>query len=568
MGNGSLTLKRARTLEVKSLKIKNFASFNNVGNEISGFNKLNIFIGKNNQGKSNLLKVIEFLDYNKLLSFLNAIPDSTKEFDEMRSIGSQRELHSFFHYKSSNFLDAHFKEPIKISYIIEIDKDIHKYEIKIESLVWKNNGIFYYVDEEGIYRESKIPVKTYYDGEEITLNEILGYPNKIVYPISFSAMSYDFELMKNNLLNLSYQDRKEIVENLLKESQELSPDFHKLFLAFEDSVMPRDASGRNYREVQKQIYEEKLFLSAELFLDKIGLTFDSLGSGQKQTIALFYEMERAKFEEASIITIDEMELHLYPSLQKNVLKQIKNRTIDNQFFISTHSNIFISMPLNQKIFSIKKIENITKVEPKKTTLELYEILDDLGVKASDILQSNGVIWVEGPSDSIIIKNFLRKINVSQNVLDQISFVFYGGASIRRIKFEELLNLNRNCVVIQDSDKLYECEQLKNEKLWVTDKCNDLKIHCWTTERREIENYFSINSIKKFIKNHPRMKFNLPINFNYYSDIEITIPNYGNNKPGYAREIVSYMTKKEIEDNKELLRELNKIKKLIFTWIEY
>lgn len=559
---------KRKMLEVKSLKIKNFASFNNTGNEIGEFDKLNIFIGKNNQGKSNLLKVIKFLDYNELISFLNAIPDSTKEFDEMRSIGSQRELHSFFHYKSSNFLDAHFKEPIEISYVIEIDKEIHEYEIKIESLVWKNNGIFCYIDEEGIYRESKIPVKTFYDEEEITLNEILGYPNKIVYPISFSAMSYDFEVMKRNLLDLSYQDRREIVENLLKETQELSPDFHKLFLAFEDSVMPRDASGRNYREVQKQIYEEELFLSAELFLEKIGLTFETLGLGQKQTIALFYEMDKAKLDDASIITIDEMELHLYPALQKNILKQIKNRTINNQFFISTHSNIFISMPLNQKIFSIKKIENSTNVELKTTTLELYKILDDLGVKASDILQSNGVIWVEGPSDSIIIQNFLRKNNVPQNDLDQISFVFYGGASIRRIKFEELLNLNRNCVVIQDSDKSYECEQLKEGKLWVKEKCNDLKIHCWTTKRREIENYFSINSIKKFIKNHPRIRFNLPINFNDYSDIETTIRNYSKDKPGYAREIVNYMTKKEIEDDKELLKELNKIKKLIYMWIEY
>ena len=44
---------------------------------------------------------------------------------------------------------------------------------------------------------------------------------------------------------------------------------------------------------------------------------------------------------------------------------------------------------------------------KKTTLEeLRDVLvDDLGIKASDILQSNGIIWVEGPSDRIYINKF-------------------------------------------------------------------------------------------------------------------------------------------------------------------
>ena len=84
-------------LSLKSLKIKNFASFDNAGEEIDGFNHLNILIGRNNQGKSNLLRAIQFLDYNYLISFLNNIPDSTIKFDEMRSIGSSRELYSMFH---------------------------------------------------------------------------------------------------------------------------------------------------------------------------------------------------------------------------------------------------------------------------------------------------------------------------------------------------------------------------------------------------------------------------------------------------------------------------------------
>ena len=33
------------------------------------------------------------------------------------------------------------------------------------------------------------------------------------------------------------------------------------------------------------------------------------------------------------------------------------------------------------------------------------MLNDLDVRASDLLQSNGIIWVEGPSDRIYIKRW-------------------------------------------------------------------------------------------------------------------------------------------------------------------
>lgn len=339
-----------KILSAKSLEIKNLASFNGTAEEINGFDQLNVLIGRNNQGKSNLLKAIQFLDYNNLISFLHELPDSTKKFDELRSIGSPRGLLSMFNYKSSNFLDAHFKEPIEISYTLEVDKELHTYEIRIESLVWKEKGIFRYIDGNGIYRDSREPVATFYDGEKVTLNEVLGNSEGIVYPIKFSTIdhNFDFDKMKDDLLKISYEDRKERVEILLAEMQELSSDFHKLFLAFGDYVFPRDASGRDYREVEKQIYDEKLFLNAELFLDRIGLTSAVLGSGQKQVLALLYELDVAEMAGASIITIDEMELHLYPALQKSVLNKIKDRSKKQQFFISTHSNILISTPLDQK----------------------------------------------------------------------------------------------------------------------------------------------------------------------------------------------------------------------------
>lgn len=128
-----------------------------------------------------------------------------------------------------------------------------------------------------------------------------------------------------------------------------------------------------------------------------------------------------------------------------------------------------------------------------------------------------------------------------------------------------MNLNRNCIVIQDSDRTGKDKELNKMKIWVKRKCKALGIYCWTTERREIENYFSKNAIVKYGKNHRRKLVKDPINFDHYVSIDQIIPTYSDDKPGNAKEIVSYMTKEEIMCQRELISELEEIKRLIHNW---
>lgn len=178
-----------------------------------------------------------------------------------------------------------------------------------------------------------------------------------------------------------------------------------------------------------------------------------------------------------------------------------------------------------------------------------------------------MIWVDGPSDKIIIQEWLRKIGVSQRDLNQISILYYGGSSIYNIRFLELRKLNHNCVVIQDSDRRERDQNLKDLKIRVKRKCEGLGIPCWTTERREIENYFSKEAINEYHKKHSRTRRKSPDHFDDYTSLDDIIRNYSRDKPHHAREIVRYMTEDQIMRNKELVSELEKIKDLIHLWNE-
>ena len=81
--------------------------------------------------------------------------------------------------------------------------------------------------------------------------------------------------------------------------------------------------------------------------------------------------------------------------------------------VTTHSNVAIDLFGNCPDAQILKVCNDgykSTVETVMTDEAKRNLLDDLGVKASDLLQANCAIWVEGPSDRIYIKKWLEIFN--------------------------------------------------------------------------------------------------------------------------------------------------------------
>lgn len=139
------------------------------------------------------------------------------------------------------------------------------------------------------------------------------------------------------------------------------------------------------------------------------------------------------------------------------------------------------------------------------TIFKNNILDDLGLKASDLLQSNGIIWVEGPSDRIYLNKWIQLW--SNNALKEgkdYQCVFYGGRLLSNIildkKYEDelvnLINVNRNSIVIIDSDKKTSHSPINSTKKRIKEDCDKNNTMYWITKGREIENYIPDALIKK------------------------------------------------------------------------
>ena len=131
----------------------------------------------------------------------------------------------------------------------------------------------------------------------------------------------------------------------------------------------------------------------------------------------------------------------------------------------------------------------------------------MGAKPSDLLQANGIVWVEGPSDRVYLNRWIHLY--SEGALREgrdYQCAFYGGALLAQIEFKpseeetELANLfrvNPNIVVMCDGDRASEDSPLKVRVLRI---CKEVKnipgAHIWITAAREIENYLPGSVLEK------------------------------------------------------------------------
>lgn len=118
---------------------------------------------------------------------------------------------------------------------------------------------------------------------------------------------------------------------------------------------------------------------------------NSLGYGYQTTLSWIFDLSKKMFErypdsehplkEAAVVLIDELDLHLHPQWQREIIEYLSNIFVQTQFIVTTHSPFIIQSIDKINLFVLNKTEEGITVEKspfstfKGWTVE--EILEDL-----------------------------------------------------------------------------------------------------------------------------------------------------------------------------------------------
>ena len=183
--------------------------------------------------------------------------------------------------------------------------------------------------------------------------------------------------------------------------------------------------------------------------DGLATSISNKGDGIKSLVALAILKERKTTSGASIIAIEEPESHLHSGAIHSLVEVIQKISENSQVIITTHNPLFVQQ---NSISSNIIVDNGTA----RTAKSVAEIRNILGVLPSDNLRNaRYVLVVEGEDDKIILNKILPLYSESiKNALKSNTLIIKSLGGVGNLN-HDLLDLKHSLcqyVVLLDNDK--------------------------------------------------------------------------------------------------------------------
>jgi predicted ATP-dependent endonuclease of OLD family len=426
--------------------------------EIVGLNKVNIFVGANNSGKSRFIRSLLMENYNKKVQGQSNL-GNTHDCNQILTNVRLKLTEIINIYKEGKGADlSNTTDITKILDELNTASTSGEHKRNIDNLALLKQQIDNIDSNDAIREEMNNAFKNeVFKLGEIPYATIIFKDFKAVYismmrglrpliktdssNIGDRATPYsDFDCFEDRTIWDHFTDsqlQETHINNMKIAGQDQSPldyfngsyDFDiftglDLYKEVKEMLLGTHEKRRfirEYEEFLKDIFFDKQSITLIPRIDndvlyiKIGNEEErpiyNMGDGLQTIIIATFPLFKYKSKKL-LLFIEEPELTLHPGMQRKLLNAYCTEFENAQIFITTHSNHLLDLTLDFdnkcSIYSFeresdKKFE-INNVTPNK------DVLDLLGVRSSSVFLSNCVIWVEGISDRLYVRKFLELYN--------------------------------------------------------------------------------------------------------------------------------------------------------------
>lgn len=460
-----------------------------------------VIVGKNNEGKSNLLKaistamqIVKYNGNNRVLinAFGNRRSDSLyiweRDFPlqfQGRTSGTESIFRLYFRLEGNELQE--FQNELKIR---------GNEDIPIEIRIGKDNKPKLKVLKRGTssYNEKSTQV-TEFISKKISFNYIQAIRT------DDTAMNALTNVIASELADLNrneeYLKAKKTVEKLRKDKLDsLAKQLIKPMQVFLPNINDISISSRTIDDFDDHldyIFANRIDMIID---DGVPTSISNKGDGIKSLAALSILNDRKRTEGASVIAIEEPESHLHSGAIHSLVNVLETISDNNQVIISTHNPLFVNVAsIDSNIIVDKGL-----AYHAKTISEIREIL---GVQAADNLaDARFVIVVEGKHDADILEHLIKiadeelysRLNSNLLIIKPLN----GVANLSNTLFE-LRNSMCKYVVLLDNDSESETAYQKAKDRMLLDDSAVKFTMVKGLRESELEDSINIDLYKDYIK---------------------------------------------------------------------
>lgn len=404
-------------MKLHTWKTNGYRSIRHGELEIDGFN---IIIGKNNTGKSNIIKsLIDYRDYlvgssSPVLQNLRTKLDDVEEVKislEFNLEESEREaiIRNFNKYNlSSDFIEYHLHSRTfsHVRHTIGHNESTGKIEIW-EAIIDRGWKVLQDTTDDSLndvqVRDIE-PGKLNESGNSTSVRDILRHV--IEKKVDSWKVASSFR-KPNSVMSAERVDNlDESGENLVKVLDTMWRNYPSQFKKVEES----------YTDIMEGVTGIRTpFVSSHnttIMVDEVGysegFSLSEISAGSKEILTLLTKIVKSE-EGCDLLMVEEPELHIHPGAQKAIFELLQEISRDGpQVVVTTHSDTFVDNTDTDNIITVRR--DVETIIEKTDEEGVDELLFALGYEKSELYQSDAVAFVEGPSDQSILNEISNTIS--------------------------------------------------------------------------------------------------------------------------------------------------------------